>query len=387
MTARKLTGKVEEVPTAKADAESDAGLELLQRFEADLRSLKSPALTGAEIKAQFALARWYHCKATEGGRRYQLRLSVQDKAICSRFFKELGIGRAECLEKIYTTNVSSPPAPRANLAIVASVTEKEPDPLPPPPQPEEVEPPRKHPKTDHGERRFDKTQLRESDKGPSVHRDYAAHWFRWGYAHRFHKNDLRSLEVGCGQDQPLIKVLSKHTASVPAIHVAVDLNKIQKKSNMGWVRTHDEFNFVDDWELLAEEYGAATFDIVTCFEVIEHMETTDGRKLLAGIHGLLKKGGTVLLSTPVYNEKHMAANHLHEYRYNELEGFFKAADFKVVKVHGTFMTSQAMKRVMTDEERALVDRLNEFYSWDVLANFLAPKYPQAASNCCWVLTK
>jgi 2-polyprenyl-3-methyl-5-hydroxy-6-metoxy-1,4-benzoquinol methylase len=248
-------------------------------------------------------------------------------------------------------------------------------------------PPKKHPHTDRGERRFDQTQLTESAKAMTVHRDYAAHWFRWGFAHRFHKKGVRSLEVGCGQDQPLIKVLCHSQAHVPSLHVAVDLNAIKKKTAIAWVRTHDEFNFVDDWKKLGKEHGLATFDVVTCFEVIEHMSKPDGRRLLAGIHALLKKGGTALVSTPVYNEKHMAANHLHEYRFQELQEELEAAGFVVRSVHGTFMTSQAIKRVCTKEERALVDELSAFYSWDVLANFLAPKYPAAASNCCWVLSK
>lgn len=247
--------------------------------------------------------------------------------------------------------------------------------------------PKKHPSTDRGERRFDKTQLRESGKAVTVHRDYAAHFFRWGFAFRFHKKGVHSLEVGCGQDQPLIKVLCHSMAHVPDLHVACDLNKIQKKSGIAWTRTHDEFNFVDEWKKLAREYGKESFDVATCFEVIEHMNKTDGRKLLAGLHGLLKKGGTALVSTPVYNEKHMAANHIHEYRFDELRQEFERAGFEVKRVHGTFMTSQAMKRVMSKAERELVDELAEFHSWEVLANFLAPKYPEASSNCCWILEK
>lgn len=245
--------------------------------------------------------------------------------------------------------------------------------------------PAQHPKRSRGERRFDQSQLRAGGKGRVVNRDYGAHFFRWGFALTFHKMGGRSLEVGCGQDQPLIRVLTGPTGNVPSLHVAVDLNKIAKKSGIAWTRTHDEFNFVDDWRKLAKEYGAGTFQTITCFEVIEHMSKADGRKLLAGIHALLAKDGVALVSTPVYNEKHMATAHIHEYRYKELHQEFTKAGFQVERVHGTFMTYNNLKKVATKEERALIDELRLFHSYEVLACFLAPKYPQAASNCCWVL--
>jgi hypothetical protein len=127
------------------------------------------------------------------------------------------------------------------------------------------------------------------------------------------------------------------------------------------------------------------FDLLTCFEVIEHMAKADGRRLLTGLRGLAAPGATVLVSTPVYNERHMAAAHIHEYRFTELRAELERAGLAVDRVVGTFMTSQALKRVATKEHQAMAKELHAlWHSWEVIACMFAPYYPEASSNCCWV---
>ena len=243
--------------------------------------------------------------------------------------------------------------------------------------------PKKHPRVDRGEREFDQTQLKESGYVHQVHRDYAAHYFRWGFAKNFIKKGVRVLEVGCGQDMPLVKVLAPAMSNIPDVYVGCDMNAVKKAFNAKWINLKPEFDFTSRYKEIIKEFGK--FDVVVCFEVIEHMSKENGGKLLDGIRACMKDDGVALISTPVYNQKHMAANHIHEYEYQELRDYFEKHMFVVNRVHGTFMTSQAIKRVCTPQERELIDELHQFYSWDVLANFLAPKYPEAASNCCWVL--
>ncbi len=244
--------------------------------------------------------------------------------------------------------------------------------------------PKKHPTVDRGDRQFDQTQLKEASYAQQVHRDYAAHFFRWGYAKNFIKKGTRVLEVGCGQDMPLIKVLAPSMSNIPEVYVGCDMNAVKKPFNAKWVNLREEFDFTSRWKEIVKEFGQ--FDVVVCYEVIEHMSKSDGAALLRGIRGCMKDmEGRALISTPVYNERHMAANHIHEYRWGELKSHFEDNGFVIEKTHGTFMTSNAMKKVCTPQEMELINRLHEFYSWDVLANFIAPKYPEAASNCCWVL--
>jgi 2-polyprenyl-3-methyl-5-hydroxy-6-metoxy-1,4-benzoquinol methylase len=247
--------------------------------------------------------------------------------------------------------------------------------------------PKKHPTVNRGDRRFDQSQLRESGYASQVHRDYAAHFFRWGFAKNFIKKGVRVLEVGCGQDMPLVKVLAPSMGNIPERYVGCDMNAVKPPFNAKWMRTLDQFDFTTRYAEAMTANDEKQFDVVVCFEVIEHMPKEDGYRLMAAIESCLHQDGVALISTPVYNERHMAANHIHEYRFDELKKLFEDCHFLVDRVHGTFMTSQAIKRVATPEELALVEELHKFYSWDVIANFLAPKYPEASSNCCWVLKR
>ncbi len=237
------------------------------------------------------------------------------------------------------------------------------------------------------DRRFDVTQLKEDGHGQRVHRDYAAHFFRWGWASRFvESRKTRVLDVGCGQELPLVRVLTASINTVPAAYVGVDLNVIRKKPGMAWVEAvFDGFSFVDDWRSLID--GREPFDLVSCFEVIEHMHEVDGRRLLEGVVGCMSDDGRFLLSTPVYDGKKMAANHIKEYTVDELATLIDEAGLEVVERFGTFASWNSIRKACTSQERDLLDETGRFYGGDVLACFLAPKYPDASRNNAWVLKK
>jgi len=236
------------------------------------------------------------------------------------------------------------------------------------------------------DRRFDQTQLKSTHHGKVVHRDYAAHFFRWGYATTYvHQGETRILDIGCGQECPMARQLTKSVSSVPQIYVGVDLNKIQKKPGTAWTNVEDEFNFIDDHEELAAKYGRR-FDLVTCFEVIEHMHRRDGLKLLGAVRALCSSDANFLLSTPVYNGRKMAANHIKEYTVQELTDLIEESGcWKVERRFGTFASWNDLKKVMTSHERGLYEELHRYYDHDVLSCFLAPKYPDASRNNVWLL--
>jgi 2-polyprenyl-3-methyl-5-hydroxy-6-metoxy-1,4-benzoquinol methylase len=202
---------------------------------------------------------------------------------------------------------------------------------------------------------------------------------------------MRVLDIGCGQDQMMVRVLCASQNHVPALYVGVDMNKLDKMTEIAWTRILDQFDFTKRYKETMHAGGTeegAPFDVITCFEVIEHMPKVQGIKLLDGIRQCLAPGGVALLSTPVYNEKHMAAAHIHEYRFTELQGVIEGAGLVVDRVVGTFMTSQAAKKAATKEHRALLEKLHDtWYAWEVLACFLAPLYPEQSRNCCWVLRR
>jgi 2-polyprenyl-3-methyl-5-hydroxy-6-metoxy-1,4-benzoquinol methylase len=185
-------------------------------------------------------------------------------------------------------------------------------------------------------RRFDKTQLKAGGHGRTVNRDYAAHFFRWGWAARQIKQGESILDVGCGQDQPLLYVLASRIQTVPDVYVGVDLNHIPKKSSCKWADIYDEFNFVNNGKWLVDnDKGYTPFDKAVCFEVIEHMAVEDGAQLLDNLHYCLRDGGILYLSTPVF-DGYRAANHIREYTIPELRAMLENSGFVIERRIGTF---------------------------------------------------
>ena len=230
-------------------------------------------------------------------------------------------------------------------------------------------------------RRFDKSSLRERSHGQWPHRDWAAHFFRWTWAGRFVNSEVEVLDVGCGPDVPMINALTMPRNNVPRRYVGVDLNHEPRSApSRLWATLHWEFNFLERYRELGQ------FDLVTNFEMIEHMARDDGLKLVAALRDCLKDDGTLLLSTPVFNGK-AAKNHIFEWQIDELRSAIEASGLVVEARYGTFASHQDIKRVATTDELALVEKLSEFHSGETLACFLASKYPDASRNNVWRLKK
>lgn len=231
------------------------------------------------------------------------------------------------------------------------------------------------------ERKMDKSSLRANAHGQWQHRDYAAHWFRWTWAGRFVNSSVEVLDVGMGPDVSMVSVLTMPRSSVPKRYVGVDLNR-QPRSvpSRQWAELHWEFDFLER----SVELGQ--FDLVTCFEMIEHVYRPDGLRLLRALRDCLKPDGTLLLSTPVFNGK-AAAAHLHEWEIDELREAIEGTGLRVEQRFGTFASANDIKRVATPEELKLIEQLAKFHSGETMACFLAPKYPDASRNNVWKIRK
>lgn len=248
------------------------------------------------------------------------------------------------------------------------------------------------------ERDYDTTQLHESGHGRTLHRDYSAHFFRWSFARRFVKPTDNVLEVGCGEDKPLSKILTGGAAARVNNYVGVDLNKL-KSSNSQRLTFMGEFNFVERYKEVLKLQPKG-FDVVVNYEVIEHMKVEHGAKLLKAMHACLKPKGVLLLSTPVYDGKRHAANHIHEYTVPELKKAIEKAGFKVEKRYGTFMDIKHIGKdkpgvEVTGADDAQLQKaiqlvrkgLEQYFDNDAISNIFGPLYPDHARNNLWVCRK
>lgn len=232
------------------------------------------------------------------------------------------------------------------------------------------------------ERDYDKTQCHEKQYGAQVHRDYGAHFFRWGFVKRFIKLGTTVLDIGCGQDKALAKILAPSLSTVPKLYVGVDLNTLPEKFNPAWATWHEQFNFVERYDELVKTYKP--FEVVVCLEVIEHMAKENGLLLLRGLFECCAKDGLVILSTPVFDGK-AARNHVHEWTIPELQKALIETGFMINARFGTFASHQkSFLSALSIYEREIYDKLLAYYSHDVTACFLAPLHPDQSRNNVWV---
>lgn len=261
------------------------------------------------------------------------------------------------------------------------------------------------------DREFDTTSLKRNGAGSVLHRDYTAHFFRWSFARRFIERADNVLEVGCGVEHPLIDVILTGVAQRCESYVGVDINKV-KPSGRHNVKLIGEFNFVKRWKEMATQQKKGElpkFQVAVNMEVIEHMKVEHGKEMLRGIHSLLDDDGKLLLSTPVYDGKHHAANHIHEYTVPELDGIVRKAGFEVTQRFGTFMdikhigkatptdprfTAEDIAKRGAGVDESLRDAVNKvrgalscYFDNDAISNFFGPLYPDHSRNNLWVLTK
>jgi 2-polyprenyl-3-methyl-5-hydroxy-6-metoxy-1,4-benzoquinol methylase len=259
------------------------------------------------------------------------------------------------------------------------------------------------------DREYDTTQLHESGHGKTLHRDYSAHFWRWSFARRFITAKDNVLEVGCGEDRPLSKILTGGAAPHVNTYVGVDLNKLKTSASQR-LAFHGEFNFVEEYKKLLKQplpNGKSVgegFDVVVHYEVIEHMKVQNGAAMLRACFASLRPGGTMLMSTPCYDGKRHAANHIHEYTVPELQKSTEKAGFKVVRRFGTFMDIKHIKKAKptagadkqgelfgTDGLSAAVpvvaEALAQYFDSDAISNIFGPLFPDHARNNLWVCRK
>lgn len=125
-------------------------------------------------------------------------------------------------------------------------------------------------------------------KGKSIKRAFRLHSKRLALARKYCNNrpaqSIRLLDVGCSSGAFLLnaKILGFNAEGVEPAKKAVDTAKsLNLKVHHGYL---ESINFSND-----------TFDVITLFEVIEHL--TDPRQLLDECHRILKPDGVMIIGT------------------------------------------------------------------------------------------
>lgn len=246
-------------------------------------------------------------------------------------------------------------------------------------------------------RTIDKTHLSAdtAEQRQIIHRDLISHCLRWSHVAKFlHQGqkykDSHILDVGCGREQPMAKMLySNRLIPSNGSYTGVDYNKLTLEPILEPAAKKFPITLIGEAIFPNVELPRDSYDIITCFEVVEHVLPLGSYQLLEGIYNNLAEDGVAFISTPNYDPKTgAAANHINEQVYSTTEWMLKNIGFEIDAVFGTFASIRDYKdAVEADGFGELFSKLREYYDTNYLATVFAPLYPAQARNCLWRVKK
>jgi 2-polyprenyl-3-methyl-5-hydroxy-6-metoxy-1,4-benzoquinol methylase len=230
-----------------------------------------------------------------------------------------------------------------------------------------------------------------------IHRDYIAHCLRWShvvknlYARKSYES-ARILDIGCGRELPLAKLLYSSRLA-PAAYFGVDYGPLEDAAvelfHTGKF-TPVVYERTDFCDITLQDLGAEPVSWVTCFEVLEHVEPRHMVRMLRHAATLTTPDARFFFSTPCYNWQDVAANHVNEITYEALGAIFEALGYEVVGVYGTFASIRDYEHKLnqhTANLSVIFNQLRDYYDVNFLSCIFAPLFPAESRNCLWELKK
>lgn len=243
---------------------------------------------------------------------------------------------------------------------------------------------------------LDKTHLSidQAETRGFIHRDYIAHCLRWSHVAKYLQQQHRYktayiLDIGCGKEVPLAKMMySSRLIPETGAYIGIDANRLDTpdmfRSGKFPMKLFGGRTFPDkDIEAIA------SYEVITCFEVCEHVEPATTLEILKGIGRCLDDAGVAFISTPCYDaETGAAANHVNEMSYYAFQELIRYAGLNIRKVYGTFASIKDYKDQLPGVGLDKVfEQLREYYDSNYLATIFAPLFPSLSRNCLWVVDK
>lgn len=240
---------------------------------------------------------------------------------------------------------------------------------------------------------YNKTQLtpQQEFERHIYHRDQFAHYLRWSHVLKNAKIGQTILDFGCGTGEML--ELFYRNKYKPKQYLGLDIRKQTIDEN------NEKFEKLDFAEFRQADLCqpdldlGQTFDIITCFEVIEHIGHANADAFLDNIAYHCDENTVVYLSTPNYDPHVGAANNhllgpnkeVGEWDHFELQEKLEEY-FVIEKKYGTFASIKDYKEDLTGWRKEAFEELRKYYDSNLLSNMMAPMIPaEHARNCLWVL--
>lgn len=255
-----------------------------------------------------------------------------------------------------------------------------------------------------------------------IHRDYIAHCLRWTHVAKYLQRTYRTarvLDVGCGVDLPLARLLYSSKLIVYD-YVGVEYNHSRKfkvepfHSGRFPLSAYGSIDFATERvRLQAPESSLAETqslvikyegdnevcehmlpNTIVSFEMIEHIEPGHARAVMSKIYYIMRQTQKVLgenpvafISTPCWDPNVGAAgNHVNEMKYEALGTMLESLGFIIEDVAGTFASQRDYKdALIRDGHLKTYEALAAHYDSNYLATIFAPLYPEHSRNALWTL--
>lgn len=219
-----------------------------------------------------------------------------------------------------------------------------------------------------------------------VHRDYIAHCLRWSHVMKYARIGQKVLDLGAA-DFPLAMAFYTNKYR-PARFVGVEireqmLNKAKERlAKAPFPIDYIQADLCREFDRIPKD----DYDIITSFEFVEHIPGEQVEPFLLNVKSRMGLETTFFLSTPAYDGKNMAENHVKEWYYQELRDVLEK-HFQVEAVFGTFINQSAVKEAGSVALLEIFEKLRAYYDSNYLSTIFAPLFPDKARNCIWRLKR
>ena len=199
---------------------------------------------------------------------------------------------------------------------------------------------------------------------------------------------MKILDFGCGTAEML--ELFYRNKYRPERYVGIDIREKTIESNIEKFSKLDFANF-ECRDLCAPCDLGETFDIITSFEVIEHIGHENLTSYIGNILNHCSRDTVLYLSTPNYDptvgaaQNHILNGEIGEWDHFELQDKLSLY-FNIEHKYGTFASIKDYKSELHDWQIPMFEALSAYYDTNMLSVIMAPLIDASkARNCLWVL--
>lgn len=223
------------------------------------------------------------------------------------------------------------------------------------------------------------------------HRDQFAHYLRWTHILREARIGETIVDFGCGKGN-LLEVLYRNKFK-QANYIGLDIRSQTIKKAQEKYEDVEWACFIEqDLVVPTMDFTKFQADKVCSFEVVEHVGRKNVGTFLENFAKCGKKDATYYLSTPNYDpEVGAAQNHIYNGEINELAHtelhIMLQKVFTIEAKYGTFASQKDYKPLLSEWQRKMFEEISKYYDSNLVANIMAPMFPEQSRNCLWVLKR